>query len=53
MLPTFVGLVIRRPVVGDNLDVEQLDCLFLGCLKGSWVETQQLILGWVRPLLPL
>lgn len=44
MLPAFVGLVIRRPVVGDNLEDEQPACLVLGWLKGSQVETQQLIL---------
>lgn len=34
MLPAFVGLVIRRrPIVGDNLEDEQLDCLFFGLFE--------------------
>lgn len=33
MLLAFVGLVIRRPVVGDNLEDEQLDCLFFGLFE--------------------
>lgn len=33
MLPAFVGLVIRGPVVGANLEDEQLYCLFFGLFE--------------------
>lgn len=48
MLPAFVGLVIRRrPIVGDNLEDEQLDCLFFGLFerKPGRNTTANLVVG--------